>query len=193
MKLFLVTGYKRAGKDTFGDYLVEKHGYIKAQPFAVFKTFIQKIYGFTDRQMNEDKEIEDKRWGASPREFMQVFGTDLMKTEMGRLLPNYKKVTGDAIWARIFKIHLLNQPDGNYVVCDWRFKVEYDELLNDKNVTDKCSIIPIRIDSNRTEHKDTHISESGIGKLPANFKLNNDGTIDDFKNNIDNFMSFLFD
>ena len=87
-ELIMITGHKRAGKDTMGDYLVEYHSYTKAQPMACFKDAIQQWFGFTGEQMNGRlKEVVDPRWGISPRELMQLFGTDLMKDVLGVLCP----------------------------------------------------------------------------------------------------------
>lgn len=181
-KLLMVTGRKRNGKDTFGDYLVKNYGYIKTQPFACFKEPLAKIFGFTERQMNEDKEVVDERWGLSPRELFQEFGTGLMKTDLGERLPRYKETIGNNLWVKVFKEYFKNQPDGNYLVCDWRFPEEYEFIK------DSFDITRIRIDSNRTKNNDKHISESGIDKLEVDYILNNNKTIKDFYKTIDNFI-----
>ena len=181
--LIVITGLKQSGKDTMADYLVKEHGYIKAQPFACFKPAIADWFKFNKEQMNGKlKEVIDPRWGASPRQIMQVFGTDLMKTEMGRLLPEYKKVTGDDLWAKVFREWYLATPDGKYIVCDWRFPEERDCL------EDLDNIVFVRIESNRCENIDTHASEKYVSTMETDWNIVNNGTLSDYYKTIDKFF-----
>jgi hypothetical protein len=177
----MVTGLKRSGKDTLGNYLVKNYGYIKAQPIACFKAAIQDWFDFSDDQMNNTraKEKIDPRWGISPRKLMQLFGTDLMKTCLGNLAPEYALVTGNNLWAKIFKEWYLKQPDGKYVVCDWRFPEEREIFGNLEGIT------TVRVINNRVVSSDTHISEQHIMKMSVNFEITNNGTLEEFYKNID--------
>ncbi len=181
--LMVVTGHKRSGKDTFGDYLVHSYGYKKAQPFACFKPAIKDWFGFSEEQMNGSlKEVRDPRWGLSPREIMQVFGTELMREDLPRRLPEHEKVVGKKLWALIFRDWYLRQPDGQYVVCDWRFPEEQDAIKDLPNVRF------IKIINSRVLTGDMHSSESGIDQLPAQYGILNEGTLDEYYNNIDMTM-----
>lgn len=178
-QLIMVTGLKRSGKDTLGNYLVKEHGYIKAQPIACFKSALQEWFNFSDDQMNgRDKEKIDMRWGISPRKLMQLFGTDLMKDKLGQLVPEYKLVTGDNLWAMVFKEWYLNQPDGKYVVCDWRFPEEREIFGN------LDGIITVRVLNNRISNKDTHVSEKYINSMAVDFEIKNNGSFEEFYKNI---------
>ncbi len=185
-ELIMVTGYKRAGKDTFGDYLVDNYNYIKAQPFACFKKPLQDWFGFDDEQMNGNlKEVVDTRWGISPRELMQIFGTDLMKDCLGDLCPTYYETTGHNIWAKVFRNWYLSQPDGKYVVCDWRFPEEYEF------VADLPDITTVRILNDRVDKNDTHISESYIEELPCQYAILNYDSMQEYYDNIDMTMPLI--
>jgi len=126
MMLIAITGKKRSGKDTAGDYLVEQYGFIKARPLAIFKTAFREWFGWDDRHMEGDlKEVIDPLFGFSPRQIMQVFGTEVMKEDLGFHLPEYAEACGDNIWAYAFNRWYLEQPEGNYVLTDLRFLNEY--------------------------------------------------------------------
>lgn len=184
-KLIMVTGYKRSGKDTLGTYLVKNYGYKKAQPFACFKTALKNWFGFSDEQMEGNlKETIDPRWGISPRELMQIFGTDLMKDCLGDLCPNYAETTGHNIWAKVFRDWYLRQPDGKYVVCDWRFPEEYDMISDLPNIT-KVKILV------QPDYVDEHISELYIESLPCDYGIVNWGTLEEFYDNIDMTMNLI--
>lgn len=177
--LLVVTGFKRSGKDTLGNYLVDNYGYIKAQPFACFKPAIAEWFGFSFEQMNGDlKEVVDPRWGISPRELMQVFGTDLMRGDLNRHLPELEKKVGKSLWIKIFKEWYLKQPDGKYVVCDWRFPEERETLIDIPGVT----FIKVY---NGKKSTDVHISEKGIANLKVDMTICNTGTLVDYYRVID--------
>lgn len=184
-QLLVITGFKRVGKDTAGDYLVKKHGYIKAQPLACFKPAIQRWFGFNDEQMNGSlKEVVDPRWGVSPRELMQVFGTDLMREDLNFHLPAMEKKIGKALWVNVFKNWYENQPDGKYVLCDYRFLIEHDVLAELPNVTF------IRV-YNGKKSKDMHVSEKGIAHLPVDHTIANTGTFEEYYRNLDALEAHL--
>lgn len=184
-ELIMVTGFKRAGKDTFGNYICENYGYKKAQPFACFKSSLKEWFDFSEEQMEgELKEVEDKRWGISPRELMQIFGTDLMKDCLSDLCPEYGKVTGRNIWSKVFRNWYLKQPDGKYVVCDWRFPEEYNVISDLPNIT-RIKIIK----DNNSE--DSHISESYVDSLHCEYGILNWTTLQDFYDNIDMTMELI--
>lgn len=181
--LIVVTGTKRSGKDTMGDYLVKQYGYSKAQPFACFKTAIQQWFGFSEEQMNGKlKEVVDERWGVSPRALLQIFGTDLMRKDLNFYFPELDKKVGKSLWAKIFKDWYLRQPDGDYVVCDWRFPEEQSELQDLENIKF------VRIVNPRTFSNDKHISEQAIYTLNPDFEILNDKDLETFYTRIDYFL-----
>jgi len=184
--LIAVTGLKRSGKDTFGDYLVREYGYKKAQPLACFKPALQQWFAFSDEQMYGNlKEVVDNRWGISPRTLMQDFGTDLMKTCLSDLEPGYAEKVGDNLWALIFKNWYNNAPEGNYVLCDLRFKEELDIIKHLENVT------TVRVINYRCDNTDNHISEKNIKKLKVDCEIINNSTFENYYNKIDNLLNYI--
>ena len=184
--LIVVTGLKRSGKDTLGDLLVKEFGYKKAQPFACFKPAIKQWFGFNEEQMNGSlKEVRDERWGLSPREIMQVFGTELMREDLPRHLPEHGKIVGKQLWALIFRDWYLRQPGGKYVVCDWRFPEERQAIEDLPNITF------VRVVNNRVVSNDTHASEAHISKLKVDYEVMNNGSLEKYRYNIANLVQTI--
>lgn len=182
-QLIVITGLKRSGKDTAGDYLVKYRGYKKAQPLACFKPAIASWFGFTPDQMNGSlKEVIDERWQISPRQVMQIFGTDLMRCDLNKYFPKYDKKVGKNLWALVFKEWYLRQPDDRYVLCDWRFKEEKEVLKTLDNVTF------VRVNNQRCNNTDMHSSEAGILDLEVDYEIQNNGTLEEYYNTIDKFV-----
>ena len=174
-QLLVITGHKRSGKDTAGSYLVEHNGYIKAQPLAVFKKALSEWFGFTPEQMDGNlKEVIDPRWGLSPRQLMQVFGTELMRKALPDLLPEHKAIVGDRLWSLVFKHWYERQPQGKYVLCDMRFLTEYNVLKDIPNTKF------IKIENFRCPNTDTHQSEREIDLIPVDHIIYNNGTLEEF-------------
>lgn len=186
--LIVVTGKKRSGKDTLGDYLVQRYGFVKTPALAdPFKKVACEWFGWDERHLNgELKEMIDPVWGFSPREFFQVFGTEIMKQDLGRRFPRYASTVGDSIWARVFLNWYTKQPKGDYVLTDMRFPEEYDMLSSLPHV------IFIKTVSDRSP-SDTHTSEQHIDEFDVDYTIVNNGygTLDVYHEMIDEVMEDL--
>lgn len=161
-----ITGKKRSGKDTAGQYLVDKYGFIKARPIAVFKEAFPEWFGWDERHMNGDlKEEVDPLFGFSPRQIMQVFGTELMKQDLGRHIPLFAETCGEEIWARAFVRWYEKQPPGDYVVTDVRCIAEAKTIPFDTI---------IRLVSDRSP-QDNHPTEKEVPFINVQHMIINNG------------------
>jgi len=185
--LVVVTGKKRSGKDTLGDYLVDTYGCAKARPLAVFKEAFTSWFDWDERHMNgELKEVVDERWGFSPRRLMQVFGTELMKYDLGDRLPQYRETCAYDIWVQSFLIWYLKQDrNRDYVLTDMRFPNEQDRIKDEL----KDEVVFVKTISDRSP-QDEHESESYFDQLTADFSIVNNGwdTYKEYYTNIDSLM-----
>ena len=111
----------------------------------------------------ELKEVVDPLFGFSPRQLMQVFGTEVMKTDLGERLPQYKETCGEDIWALAFRRWYERQPPGNYVLTDLRFLREFEVIPFD---------MVIKMESDRSP-SDTHQSEMEIDLIPYSHRIVN--------------------
>ena len=177
--LIALTGYKRSGKDTFADYLCfhSPEKMVKAQPFAIFKIALGQWFSFDKEQMDGSRKEEiDPRWGLSPRQLFQVFGTEIMKTDLSTRLPLFGEVTGSMVWANVFANWFRSQDQSrNYVVADWRFPEEQKAMegLDTR-------VVFVRIDG-RVSNSDAHSSESHINTMPVDYIVHNNGSLNDLR------------
>ena len=99
-------GEIKSGKDTAGDYIVEKFSYKKEAMAGHLKRACQIIFQFEDHQLygtQEQKETPDPRWeNVTPRQIMQFFGTECMRDMMGKIMPEL----GKGIWVKSLELKL---------------------------------------------------------------------------------------
>ena len=135
-----ICGHKGSGKDYLANILKEYTGF-KVVHFAdPIKDIISDLFKISKDELNELKNSEDtKILGTNMRSILQVFVTNIMQ-----------KFCGKRIW-----VDLVLKED-NLIIADVRFQHEVDAIL------EKGGFI-IKLDS---PCLDSHISESGIDKIP---------------------------
>jgi hypothetical protein len=182
MKILGICGKKRSGKDTAGEYLIEKYGYIRYAFGDPVKDICRVMFKFTEDQLYGDKkEIVDQRWGITPRESFQKIGTDFGQQALHKIIPG---ITGQVrtrqFWTKHFQLwvneQLKNNPDIKLVITDVRFKHEAKIIKEFGG-----SIIKIERDG---LSKDKHISETELENVSASIVKNN-GTLEDLYKKLD--------
>src|SRR5438045_2338658 len=84
-----ILGFKRAGKDTVADYIVSNYGFEKMILSQPLKEACKILFNFTDEQLYGNlKEIVDSNWKTSPRKIMQYLGTDILRNDINKIIPN---------------------------------------------------------------------------------------------------------
>lgn len=143
-----IFGKKGHGKDTIADYLVETYQFHKLTYAEPIKKICKDIFSLTNDQLiNHDlKERVDPRWGKSPREIMQLIGTDL-----------FRKTFSDNIWVNILreKAKQLLLEGKNLVISDIRHKNELEHLFT---LSDNILIFNVIRDL-KDEKEDNHPTE----------------------------------
>ena len=85
-----LVGLKGAGKSVVADAFVDEklNDWVKTAFAAPLKAGLQAMFGFSDAQLHDAalKETLDDRYGITPRQAMQIVGTDLMRHELQRRL-----------------------------------------------------------------------------------------------------------
>lgn len=199
--LLLVLGKKGSGKDTFSDYIIEKHGFIKYSFADPLKKGLQHFFNLSDQQLYDPKlkEVIDPRWGVSPRQLFQVIGTDFFQYSLKQFLPNIKTSSIDTRthWVILFKQwyeKLLEENKKekekenekiNVIIADGRFLHEIEEIRKMGGKIIKV-IRPV-LDNN----KDIHKSEMEMDEIPNEYIDNiiyNNGSVDEFYNKINEII-----
>lgn len=119
-------GYKKGvGKDTVANRLVDKHGFTRMSFADPLKEACRTIFHFNDAQLYGDKkEVMDHRWGKTPRQILQMMGTDAVRNIIDR-----------EVWVKSLKIKIENMVKANpgkqlkIAVPDVRFPNEAEAIL----------------------------------------------------------------
>ncbi len=149
VKIYGFTGIVKAGKDTASLALASTKENVHITAFAYpLKEACKILYNFTDDQLHNDiiKEVVDERYGKSPRQILQWFGTDVIRNQIGKdffiynMNERIKKSKADCI-----------------IISDVRFdnEAEYIKSLGGKVIK------IVRPGAETTEHN-KHATEQGI-------------------------------
>lgn len=112
-----VIGKKFVGKDTFADHLVDNYGYQKKAFAFYLKKICQVAFQLTEADLHSPtkKESIHPFWGKSPRELMQMVGTNLFRAHFDK-----------DIWIKRMELELQHEtPRSKIVFSDVRFENEF--------------------------------------------------------------------
>ncbi len=177
--IILISGYKRSGKDTIADYLVQKYGFTRYGFADPIKETVKYLFDWNDDWINNNKETIDERWGISYRQAAQWLGTEAFQYSICEKYPLFKETIGRSFWVKKFE-NLYNNKENNYVLSDYRFPHEY-ELL--KHLNPIC----IKVERDGCEF-DGHESESYIETLHYNHIIENNTLLPALYFKIDGIM-----
>ncbi len=155
--IIAICGKARTGKDTVADYICETFNMEKVAIAQPLKEMVYPLFGFDE----ESKDEIDPRWGISPRQALQFFGTEIMQEKIGELIPG----VGKTFWIK----KLLSSLDAgkSYVISDLRFIHEYKELM-------KKGAIVLSISRDLPPSQRSHISEREADYIPCKWHIHND-------------------
>jgi hypothetical protein len=160
-RLIGITGRKGSGKDTVGAILRTLYGYRTLAYADPLKRACRDIYGLTVEQTDGPlavKEAVDPRWGLSPREIMQRFGT-----EVGRSIHT-------ETWTRAAMLRVEAEP-GWWAITDVRFD-------NEAEVIHARGGIVLRVDRpGLGEGVGAGHASEAVEQIPVDFVIVNDGTM----------------
>ena len=174
-----ITGRKRNGKDEIANHLVNNHGFERYGFADPMKEGVKTMFDFNDEQLYGSlKEVVDERWGVTPRDVMQVFGTELCQYDLPKYLPALAKI-GRGIWVHRFGIWYKNNSEKNIILSDCRFLHES---------------VPVRAMGGEiwkverpgyTSSIDSHASENELDLIVYDHLVKNDSTLNDLYSKVD--------
>jgi hypothetical protein len=180
-KIIALCGKKQSGKDTLADYLVNQYGYTRVKIAEKLKLCMTLLFGFTQEQLeNAEKDKVDDRWGISPRQAMQFFGTEIMQYKLQELIPSMGR---DFFIQSTISDYITKAHSCKIVITDLRFMHEYKALVPyDVYVIHvKRSVVP-----DATSH---HVSEIECDEIPVHHTIMNNGSIKDLHNKLDAMLA----
>lgn len=165
MKIVLIGGKARVGKDTFADYLyeeLEKNGKkpVKMQISQYIKYYAIKYFDW-------DGEEETK-----PRELLQHLGTEIIRNKIDKYFH---------IDRLIQDIRVLSYYYDYFIISDVRLEEEIEKPKKEFN--DVVSIKIERENDVLTKKEQSHITEIGLDNYnDFDYIIENNGTIEELKN-----------
>lgn len=184
MKIIGLCGKKGAGKDTFADTVVENDKrWIKTAFAAPLKEAAKIIFQLSEEQVNgtlKDKETVDPRWGKSPRQILQMLGTEgVRQIDKDTWVKNLK--------ARIESMEretaFTGQPVQGVFITDVRFPNEVEAI---KSLGGE--VIRVNRESHNTGHAEGHASEKHASTLDVNWEIENTGNLTEFRERVLDFF-----
>lgn len=177
MKLIGLTGKAGAGKDTLAGLILE-HTTGTTRAFAEpLKRAAREVFGLTDEQMTDRvlKEQVIPYWGKSPRQILQLLGTE-----------GIRNVFGGDTWVKNADLRLqaLESAEAGQALpievviwTDVRFAEEAEWIRANGGV-----VVEVRRPG--IEAVAAHSSESGLPKELVDGVFWNSGTIDELRNHL---------
>jgi len=171
-----ICGKAGAGKDTIGDYIKRHYGFHGIALADPIKRLVKDVFVLDDHTVY-DREAREQplgQWGGwSVRKLLQFIGTELFRQNID-----------DAIWVKSLWYQIKDSGE-NYVVTDVRFPNELG-FLAENGGKDFISIKVIRSGHDGSVGLTGHESEAY--DLQTQFIIENDGTIQDLYNEVDEIM-----
>lgn len=116
-----IVGQKFVGKDTLADYLCQNFPFEKKAFATGLKNVCKAAFSLSDEDVScpDKKEIVHPEWGYSPRQLMQIVGTDLFRTHFDKNM-----------WIKCIKMDLDKNENKNIIITDIRFENELNFVRN---------------------------------------------------------------
>lgn len=173
-----ISGMIGSGKSTIAEYLVSKYEFVEYMIAKPLKE-IGLIFGFEHHQMfgTQQQKLEINEFlGISGRQFLQVFGTEVCRKYIPKVLPA-TKFDEISIWIRLFEKYYKNCVYKNTIVSDIRFVDESESIR-------KLGGIIIKIKRNDLTG-DSHQSEKNFDLIEHDYIIHNYGSMDELYIKID--------
>ncbi len=174
-----LSGKKRSGKSSATNYLVEEHGFKPVSWAGALKNVIGlQLLGLTvdDMETEDKKEKINPFWGKSPRQLLQVIGTECFRD---RVHPDF--------WVKVCERDTLKpliKANENIVISDCRFP-------NEANCIRALGGTMVRITrmNYHPEKVDMHPSETALDKWDFDFQIGAaDGNLDELYKKINDVV-----
>ena len=167
-----ITGHARNGKDVIADILINDFHFEKRSFAKPLKDACKIIFDWTEEHVNGKlKEVEDTRYGITPRLAMQLLGTEWAQTCLCKNSLSFARTTGRSLW---IKRCLIDVEGKNIVIPDVRFIHEAQAI---KDIGGKI----IRVVRPGFEGTSNHASETEMAQIREDYTVLNNSTIDSLR------------
>jgi len=188
-----LTGCKGHGKSLLASLITSNNKEFREMTFSSpIKDIVSSLFGLDDFCLNDPYTKEEivSELGVSPRQLLQVIGTELFRESLNKNLPSLK-LRGGSIWIHLLSKKLDELEEIGIVVSDCRFPDEYNELKKRGFTVLKINrperVMDVKVNNTDCLNTLKHSSESGC---PFDFEILNDGTPDDLYSKFLDAMNF---
>ena len=172
-----------SGKTTAADWL-ESRGAVQRALADPLKEMCRIGFGLSREQLygsTEDKAAVDERWGVSPRQILQMVGTELFRERLGELVPQI----GSEFWVRSFQVWYgqfrKEHPETLVVLSDVRFP-------NEEQMVHRLGGETILIQRDSVGNGTGHVSETSSASCHWDHVVINNGTLDELYNKLEDLV-----
>lgn len=195
-----LVGKKGVGKSTVSKFLNQsERNFVECAFSDALKKILQTLFFLNSTQLyGSQKDIIDEKLDVSPRQLMQIVGTQLFRNHLREHLPELKLNINESleqnlnedrsvwIWHLEKRIIELMQCTRNVIVSDVRFE-------NEVHCIKRLGGIIIHIHRPSLVSEDTHSSEMlSIPNEDVDYEIINDGNLEDLRNNVKKIISQIF-
>lgn len=191
-----INGEIASGKTTITDYLVGKKHVLKEYAFAKPLKDVAVTLGFEPHQVfgtQEEKLEVNNFWGISGRKFLQVFGSEVCRDYVPKVLPDMQ-LNGVTMWVRLFEKFRMDNPNVDTIVSDVRFADESNTIKRLGGYVIRV-VRPIN-DENTMNVEEAeflqHKSELQADSIKPNIVIRNDGTIEQLYNKVETALKYIY-
>ena len=161
-------GKARSGKDTAGKYLVDNYQFVHYYFAKPLKEGVKVMFNLTDEQIENKEKVIEEPWGKSPRELYQLLGTDVART-----------IDVD-VWIKNAEMFIRKHPGFSVVITDVRFSNEAQWIKSQGGF-----VILLESETRGITNHTAHSSENGLKDSDIDIILQNDGTINELYEKIE--------
>lgn len=163
MKLFIVGGKAKSGKNTFGKFLREELKEYGYKPCVMHIT--QPLYQYAEEYFEWNKNSDEK-----PREFLQKVGIDIIKEKLGKRNFLINRTMED--------MEILKEFFDTFIIVDARLREEYEVLKKEYKDVVSIKIERENYDYDLTDSEKKHITEVDLDDYTEfDYVVINDGLI----------------
>lgn len=166
MSIIGLAGSAGSGKDTAARIIRAETGYRRLSFAAPMRAMVSDIFDLTDDQIH-DRTLKEQiipEWGLSPRQMMQRFGTEVVRS----LHPD--------VWVRYARRIIERSDAPGWIMTDCRFQ---NELAM---VRDMGGVVWWIERQSGTPHQ--HSSETTISVKDCDRVIDNTGTLDELRDRV---------
>lgn len=147
MKLYVIGGKAKSGKNTFGKFIREELKEYGYKPCVMHLT--EPLYSYAENYFEWNEHCDEK-----PREFLQKMGIEIIKEKLGKKTFLLDRLVED--------IEILSEFFDTFIIADARLKEEFQYLSSKFDDITTIKLERNDYQTNLSEEEKNHITETDL-------------------------------